>query len=128
MLSLPKHPAVRRIGAFRYARSFDFAQDDSLGGAPTPEAKTNSECSYKRNVFIRSERSQSERRDKRRARRFVQVSKCVLFFALAHEWHNECTILIYASADCLPRWSRKAATVSSVGLDVKYKRLRHVVA
>ena len=25
-------------------------------------------------------------------------------------------------------WSRKAATVSSVGLDVKYKRLRRVVA
>ena len=75
-------------------------------GAPTPEAKTNSECSYKRNVLIRSERSQGERRDKRRARRFVQVSKCVLFFALANEWHNECTILIYASAACLPRERR----------------------
>ena len=39
MLSLSKHPAVRRIEAFRYARSFDFAQDDSLGGTPTPETK-----------------------------------------------------------------------------------------
>ena len=30
MLSLPKHPAARRIFAFfRYARSFDYAQDDT---------------------------------------------------------------------------------------------------
>ena len=36
----------------------------------------------------------------------VQVSKCVLFFALANEWHNKSTILIYASADCLPRERR----------------------
>ena len=57
-------------------------------------------------MFIRSKRSQGERRDKRRARRFVQVSKCVLFFALANEWHNKGTILIYASAACLPRERR----------------------
>ena len=38
-----------------------------LGGTPTPETKTCAERTYKRNVFIRSERSQGERRDKRRA-------------------------------------------------------------
>ena len=32
----------------------------------------------------------------------VQVSKCVLFFALANEWHNKGTILFYASAECCP--------------------------
>ena len=38
MLSLPKHPAVRRIFAFyfRYARSFDYAQDDKEKIKTTP--------------------------------------------------------------------------------------------
>ena len=39
----------------------------------------------------------------------VQVSKCVLFFALENEWHNKGTILIYASADCLPLFERCVA-------------------
>ena len=38
-----------------------------LGGTPTPETKTYSERTYKRNVHIRSERLQGERQDKRRA-------------------------------------------------------------
>ena len=123
-----------------------------------PKTKAYSERTYKRNVLIRSERSQGERRDKRRAyvthkpvlqtittscshlpfglcapfshtpktalssfllsHKFacfwragalvceVQVSKCVLFFALANEWHNKGTIPIYSSADCLPRERR----------------------
>ena len=49
---------------------------------------------------------QRRRANKRRARRFVQVSKCVLFFALENEWHNKSTILFYASAACLPRERR----------------------
>ena len=39
MLSLPKHPAARRIFcslSFRYARSFDYAQDDDWVGHPHP--------------------------------------------------------------------------------------------
>ncbi|UKI21230.1 MAG: hypothetical protein L6V83_06650 [Christensenella sp.] len=42
---------------------------------------------------------------------------CVAQAATQAKWHNKGTILIYASAACLPRWSRKAATASSVGLD-----------
>ena len=39
----------------------------NCGGTPTPETKAYSERTYKRNVLILSERSQGERRDKRRA-------------------------------------------------------------
>ena len=59
-----------------------------------------SKCSYKRNVLIRSERSQGERRDKRRARRLYERLRRVVA-ELAHKawWHNKGTILFYASAD-----------------------------
>ena len=60
----------------------------------------HSERTYKRNVHIRSERSQGERRDKRRARRLYENAwHCVAQAATQAKWHNECTISIYASAD-----------------------------
>ena len=73
----------------------------------TPETKTNSERSYKRYVLIRSERSQGERQDKRRARRLYENAwHCVAQAATQAKWHNKGTIPIYASAACLPRERR----------------------
>ena len=55
---------------------------------------------YTRNVYIGSERSQGERRDKRRARRLYERLRRVVAEP-AHKawWHNKGTILVYASAD-----------------------------
>ena len=78
-----------------------------MGGTPAPETKAYSERTYKRNVLILSERSQGERRDKRRAWRLYERLRRVVA-ELAHKawWHNKGTILVYASADCLPRERR----------------------
>ena len=82
---------------------FRQAQHDRLGGTPTPETKTYSKRTYKRNVLIRSERSQGERRDKRRARRLYENAwHCVAQAATQTKWHNKGMIPIYASAACLP--------------------------
>ena len=94
-----------------------------------PYPKTYSERAYKRNVYIRSERSQGERRDKRRAyvthkpilQRLQQVA-IVCFWSLCSFSHTPKTALIFLTRTQV----RLFLTCGSPC--VQYERLRRVVA